>query len=130
VDGVYEEPVAPGSASEVSVALGTWHALGDLDGDGVADAAAVLIESGGGSGSFFDLAVVVARPLGPVHAAGAFLGDRVGIESVSIEAATVVVRMKAHRPGDPLCCPSAETALRFRLDGSTLLRVGASTGPL
>jgi hypothetical protein len=54
VDGEYREPAAPGSAEETVVILTDSIATGDLNGDGVPDAAAVLATNTGGSGVFID----------------------------------------------------------------------------
>ena len=50
-DGEFRAPVAPGSASELVNRLSQWR-IGDLDGGGLGDAAAITIEDPGGSGRF------------------------------------------------------------------------------
>ena len=77
-DGEFREPVAPGSASEVVIRLAQW-ALGDLDADGGADAAAITIEYPGGSGNFRYLHAILKEE-GELHDADiAFLGDRIRV---------------------------------------------------
>ena len=45
-DGEFRAPVAPGSASELEIRL-SQSAVGDLDGNGIPDAAAITIEKPG-----------------------------------------------------------------------------------
>ncbi|HEV8199093.1 MAG TPA: hypothetical protein VGS03_03640, partial [Candidatus Polarisedimenticolia bacterium] len=71
--------------------LGPPRARGDLDGDGREDAAVILLGSGGGSGVFVDLAVVLDRNGVPVHAASAPLGDRVQVHEIRIEGTDILV---------------------------------------
>jgi hypothetical protein len=54
-NGVYEEEIVPGSASKLTIRLRDQYATGDLNGDGVADAAVVLAGNSGGSGVFVTL---------------------------------------------------------------------------
>ncbi|HZN04272.1 MAG TPA: hypothetical protein VFD06_11885 [Candidatus Polarisedimenticolia bacterium] len=94
--------------------LGKDRARGDLDGDGREDAAVVLMGSGGGSGVFVDLALVLDRNGVPLHAASVALGDRVQVHGVSIEGNEVIVDVTQHGPGDPVCCPTQRVTRRFR----------------
>ena len=124
-DGVYREPALEGSASEVVITLlPELSAFGDLDGDGVADAAAVLAGSGGGSGTFISLAALLNEEGRPRHIATAYLGDRVRVTSVAIDSGEVLVSLVSHAPTDPLCCPTLETTRRFRLRQGSLEEVG------
>ncbi len=121
VDGRYEAPAAEGSASDLAVELSEFVSEGDLDGDGVDEAAVVLVSSGGGSGSFYQLAVVAASSDGLVNVATAPLGDRVKIISFTVEDGAVAVNMLTQGPDDPMCCPSNEVLRIYRLDGDELL---------
>ncbi|UCC76247.1 MAG: hypothetical protein JSW37_12135, partial [Anaerolineales bacterium] len=79
-DGQYEEEIVPGAASKlVIVVYPDMYAFGDLNGDGVDDAAVVLATSAGGSGTFISLEAVVNEQGTPKHVASAQLGDRARI---------------------------------------------------
>jgi hypothetical protein len=97
-----------------SLELGNPRARGDLDGDGREDAAIILLGSGGGSGVFVDLAIVLDRNGVPVHAASAALGDRVQVHEIRIEGSDVLVDVTQQGPGDPACCPTQNVTRRFR----------------
>ncbi len=95
-------------------------AFGDLDGDGIADAAVVLFTSGGGSGTFKYLVAVLDRDGEPVQAARAYLGDRVPVRSLAITGGRIVAETVTHRAGDGLCCPTLEITRDFALRGGEM----------
>ena len=93
-------------------------AFGDLDDDGIADAAVVVFTSGGGSGTSKYLIAVLDRDGAPVQAARVYLGDRVQVESVTIASGEIVMEMLAHRRSDGLCCPTLNVTRGFALRGN------------
>ena len=101
-NGMYED-----TENRIVAGIGTTPtvAYGTIDGQ---DAAAVIIgESGGGSGSFENLALVMDVDGTPTNVAITPLGDRVGIQGLTItEAGLVVVDMVTQGPTDPMCCPT------------------------
>ena len=101
--------------------LGPPRARGDLDGDGREDAAVILLGSGGGSGVFVDLAVVLDRNGVPVHAASAPLGDRVQVHEIRIEGTDILVDVTQQGPGDPACCPTQNTTRKFHFADGKLV---------
>jgi LysM repeat protein len=123
VDGKYEgEPFVAGGASRPTVTLvDTLNAFGDLDGDGLSDAAVLLAENSGGSGVFLYLAAVLDQDGQPANAATQLLGDRVDVKSLAIQEGEIALNILTSGPNDPLCCPSLEVSVRFRLEGSRLL---------
>ena len=126
-DGEFRAPVAPGSASELVIRLSQWT-VGDLDGDGIADAAAITIEDPGGSGNFRYLHALLNEE-GDLHDADAvFLGDRIRVEGVSIHEGVITVALLDRPPGAPFAeAPSILVIRRFRLAGETLAEL-ASVG--
>lgn len=120
-DGVYQEEIVPGAASKLTLKLLDQYATGDLNGDGVADAAVVLAANMGGSGTFVYLAAVLDDRGMPKHIASASLGDRVQIKSVSIDAGQIVLDMVTHGPNDPICCPTQQVTRKFKLQSDTLV---------
>ena len=111
-----------GATERVQAAVkGDLIALGDLDGDNVADAAVVVSIDSGGSGTFIYLLAMQDRERAPVQAGRAFLGDRVRVQGITIVRGRIFVTMLAHGPGDGLCCPSVEVGRAFMLQGSRLV---------
>jgi hypothetical protein len=123
-DGEYQEEIVPGAASKlIIVVYPDMHAFGDLNGDGVDDAAVVLATSGGGSGTFISLEAVVNDKGTAKHVASAPLGDRVQVKSVVIESGEITVDMVTHGPDDPMCCPTVEATQKYKLQGDTLVQI-------
>lgn len=127
VNGAYSE----GSGTVIySVQMLGAYAFGDLNGDGKADAAIILAETGGGSGVFESLIVVTNQGSSPHQVGAAELGDRVQIKSVDISSAVVHLDMLVQGPNDPLCCPSLPEKQNYWLVGSALwlMRVTTTVG--
>ena len=121
VDGMGALAYGEGATERVHVGLvDDRAAFGDLDDDGIADAAVVAYINSGGSGTFIYLIAVLDRDGAPVQAAHAFLGDRVRPENLAIESGEIQVEALAHGPDDPLCCPSVIDSQVFVLRGDRL----------
>lgn len=121
-DGSYEVRDERGGMLLGTYWLGDRVAFGDLNGDGITDAAVVLVSSGGGSGSFYELIAVLNNNGTPAQAASALLGDRVNVRSIAIIGERIVVDRSRHAPDDPLCCPSLRVTETYRLAGSKLVK--------
>lgn len=120
-NGEWKEPAAPGSATQIKVQLTDKIAYGQLNDQPTA--AAVLVTDPGGSGTFYDLALVINRGGKAVNLATTNLGDRVKINSVSIENNQILVDMITHATNDPLCCPTQDVVKRFTLEGDKLVQL-------
>jgi len=125
-NGTFEAEAAPGSASKITVRLADTAAFGDLDGNLSPDAAVVLVTSGGGSGTFVELAAVrnergAARP-----AATALLGDRILVREVRIEDRRILVRLRARGATDPFSLRTREISRHYALDGNSLVLLDES----
>ncbi len=114
VGGKYEESAAPGSASKVTVNLVAQPlAFGDLNGDGVDDAAVILATNSGGSGTFIVLNVVLNDKGAAKFASSVALGDRVQPKTINISGGVITVDEIRHGPSDPLCCPQERITRRW-----------------
>jgi len=123
--GQYRESAAPGSATETVVKLGKEIAYGTIDGR---DAAAVILfTNSGGSGTFFDLALLVRQNTEWTNTDVAFLGDRVTIHSLTFENEAIVVDMTSHGPDDPMCCPTLRQEQRYTVEDNRLVKQDAGT---
>jgi hypothetical protein len=100
VNGAYRGELSAGAVRfftsarlEESIGYGQWH--------GIPAAAVVLASNGGGSGTFYELLLILALSGEAVPAGRASLGDRVIINSVSMTPdGTIVVDMMDHGPGE------------------------------
>jgi heat shock protein HslJ len=125
-DGSYRERTVPGTVSEIVVNLTRYVAYGQLDNREAA--AVVLITQTGGTGIFYDLAIMVNRGGKATNVAVVSLGDRIRIESLAIAENEIVVNMVTQGPGDPMCCPTRNVVAHYSLVGSALIR--KTTAPL
>ena len=82
-DGTYQK--GTGSDSYSAMLLDNAVAFGDLDNDGIVDAAVAVVENGGGSGEFEILVAILDQADTPVQAGVVELGDRVQINSSSFK---------------------------------------------
>jgi hypothetical protein len=105
----------------LKVRLAGPYAIGDLNSDGRPDAAVITATETGGSGTFIALAAVVDDQGTPRQVAGVPLGDRVKVGSVSIADGTIEISLTRQGPNDPLCCPTEQATLRYRLDSTRLV---------
>ena len=124
-DGEYREPAAPGSASETVVKLSDKRAFGLIDRRDTG--AVVLVTSAGGTGTFYDLALLIKEPGGWVNRDVAFLGDRVKVHSLEVKDNHFVITMTTHGPGDAMCCPTLEVEKFFAVEGNRLVPVAGDT---
>lgn len=117
-DGTWTDSATGGS----TFVLDPHHAIGDLDSDGVPDAAGIVVERSQGSGTFFYLFALLSRDGKPVQAGPPdWLGDRSRIDRVSIDRKGIIaVRYVTHKDGDPECCPTLRIEDRFRVENGVL----------
>jgi hypothetical protein len=129
-DGVFEEAVA-GSAGKNVVKLGPAPAFGDLDGDGVEDAAVTLLAMPGGTGTFTYITAVLNADGAASPTAPALVGDRVTLQSMRIVDGRIDVSWLDRPPGQPMStAPSMRVNKTFAVQGGELVAVAnAGTGP-
>lgn len=122
VNGISETEAAPGSASRVVTRYFGNEATGDLNGDGLADAAFLLTQTRGGSGTFFYVVAALATPSGLTGTNAVLLGDRVAPQATHVTDRTVVVSYADRAPGTPMTTPpSVGTSKTLHLVGTTLV---------
>ncbi len=112
VDGRYE---AGSGADYLLVTMADPIAFGDMNGDGLADAALILGENMGGSGVFESLVVVLNQGGVPTQWADTQIGDRVKVNTIAIQDQQVRMDMLVPGPNDPMCCPSLAETQTYRL---------------
>lgn len=112
VDGRSEQPAGPGSAETITTQIFGEPALGDVNGDGMNDAAVVLVQSGAGSGTFYYAAVALATSTRSGSSAGGIvgtnailLGDRIAPDTTQIENGIITVNYADRKPTDSMSTP-------------------------
>jgi hypothetical protein len=119
-DGVAEKPAAPGSAAQNTVRIVGEPVIGDATGDGRADAALLLENDPGGSGTFY-YAVLAVDDDGSYRATNAVsLGDRIAPRGVEFTDGRFVYRYLERKPGEPLAvAPSVEKRTEITVDAAS-----------
>lgn len=117
--GEYREPAVPGSASEIIIKLTDKRAFGLIN--GAETGAVVLVTDSGGSGTFYDLALLTKGAEGWVNTDTILLGDRVKVQSVEIKNDHIIISMITHGPIDPMCCPTREAVKTFAVKKSKIV---------
>jgi hypothetical protein len=126
VDGKFE---STSGDEPLSVSMLDQAAFGDLNSDGIQDAAILLVENYGGSGDFLTLVPVFNNGTALSPSSGYLLGDRVKVNAISIQDGQISMDMLVHAPNDGLCCPSQVMTQSFRFYwGPGLVMVNATSG--
>jgi hypothetical protein len=101
------------------------HAIGDLNGDGNADAVAIVVESAGGTGSFYYMFAMLNRDGRPEQAGEPeWLGDRTVVQRLSIDRKGIItVRYVTHGDNDPACCPTMKIEDKYRVENGKLVGI-------
>ncbi len=100
--------------------------FGDLNKDGINDTAVILDSHGGGTGHFYELAIVVNENGKPLHIASEKLGDRIIVNSIKVKDENIIIDMVTHRPDEGLCCPTLRKIFEYELRGDKLVKTGES----
>jgi len=120
---------APGSASKVHVQIFGEPVTGDLDGDGIPDAAVLLVETTGGSGTFYFVAAALNRGGTFVGSEAVFIGDRIAPQQLRIRHGVVILDYADRRPGEAMALPpSQEQSLYLVNRGGQLAPVRLAEG--
>ena len=117
--GEYRAPAAPGSASEVIAKLSPKRAFGSMNGREFG--AVVITTSMGGTGTFYELALLTKQASGWVNTDTVLLGDRIDLHSLTIDNSQIVVSMTTQGPKDPMCCPTLSVQRRFAVRDNRLV---------
>ena len=91
---------------------------GDINQDGLGDAVVFLATQSGGTGTFIEMAVVLNLDGSPVNISTRYLGDRVIVESGTVEGGSITLTLRVQGPNDPLCCPSQIEVRNFFIDAN------------
>lgn len=103
VDGKAEKEYVPGSTTKNTLYLFGEPTYGDLDGDGDTDAAVLLVNNPGGSGTFFYAALIVNDGMQTYHATSAMLlGDRIAPQTVEIHDGRAVYNFAVRKGNEPM----------------------------
>ena len=128
VGGEFLHRYAESAATVRRVSLSGFVARGELDGNPGEDAAVILIDEPGGSGTFYYLAALVRREEGWESVTAVLLGDRIRIESLSIDSedTEVSVTLLTRAEGVAMAAePTVSQTRHYRAVAGSLVQVDA-----
>lgn len=114
INSKHTEPVVPGSASMLTIRVTPHSTVFDAHGQLIG--LAILTTSSGGSGTFYEMALLVKRDGKWINTDTVILGDRIKIKDLSVENGNVTVDALVHAKGEPMCCPSISQRFRYRIE--------------
>ncbi len=119
-DGVAEKQSAAGSATRDTARVVGEPVIADATGNGARDAALLIANDPGGSGTFY-YAVLAVDHDGAYHATNAIpLGDRIVPRGVDFADGHFVYRFLERKPDEPMAAPpTAERTVVITLDPAT-----------
>jgi hypothetical protein len=125
INGRSEKEAAPGSVSKITTAVLGNPAVGDLNDDGRPDAALILFQTTGGTGTFIYATAAINRNDGYHGTNAVLLGDRIAMDHVSIRNGVIVVEYRDRISDEPMAAkPSVPRSAYFILQNGELLDVG------
>lgn len=124
LNGISQRPVASGSQAMETVRVFGAPAYGDLDNDGVQDAAVFLQREAGGSGVFYYLAAALNVQGKYLGLDAVFLGDRIAPQTVEVRNGVVTANYADRKPNEPMSAqPSVGTSVFARVENGKLAKI-------
>lgn len=121
-DGKTEMPVAPGSATMVTISMFGEPVTGDLNGDGVPDSAVLLVVETGGSGVFYYQAAALQSDDMYTGTNGILLGDRIAPQTTQVTDQTIIANYAERAPGEPMTAkPSVGVSKYMQVNADGIL---------
>ena len=122
VNGSAEVSAAPGSASTVKTMIFGRPMIGDLNKDGVQDAALLLVQDPGGSGTFYYIAAALNEGNVAKGTNAILLGDRIAPQTLELRNGQVIVNYAIRKPGEPMSTqPSQGVSKYFNVENGVLV---------
>lgn len=126
-DGKFSRGSDSSSVDYASLSLLDFYAFGDLNDDGVNDAAVIIAENYGGTGVFVSVNAVLNDGGLPRHAASSMIDDRPQIKALDIRDGEIFLEAVVHGVNDPACCPEQAVTRSFALSDTSLTLVHATS---
>lgn len=131
VDGEAETPAAPGSATMVTTTIFGEPTKGELTGDTNTDAAVMLVQDQGGSGTFYYEAAALKEANGYMGTNAILLGDRIAPQTTQVANETITVNFAKVPEGEPMTSKASEAVSKyFQVKDKVLVEVDQPQGQM
>lgn len=104
-DGVFTRQIVPDSATVETFRVFGEPTYADLDGDGDEDAVLLLTRDGGGSGTFYYVAIAVRNDDMYTGTNAMLLGDRIAPQNINIENGVAIVNYVVRNQNEDFTTP-------------------------
>lgn len=125
-DGKYVRGTDTTSPDYADLRLLDFFAFGDLNRDGVNDAAVLIAENYGGR-ALVSVAAVRNEAGQPRHMASYLVDDRPQVNTLEIRGGRIFLDALVHHLDDAMCCPTFPVTQTFQLFGNSLTLVRAAS---
>ncbi|MBI5839681.1 MAG: hypothetical protein HZB19_06230 [Chloroflexi bacterium] len=112
-DGNFQQGTDPVAPDYMVVTATDFIVLGDVNGDGLDEAAAIFVESFGGTGNFAVLAFFRNENGAPAFITSTLIDDRPMINGLGFEGHEIFVDAIVHGFEDAGCCPTLPSTRRY-----------------
>jgi hypothetical protein len=126
-NGAYQQGTDATTLDYAHVQLTDFISIGDLTGDGIDEAAAIIFENYGGTGDFGSLVIYTNDNGKPVFLTSTSIDDRPKINSLKIENGELTLDAIVHGLQDAGCCPQLPTTRRYALVNNQLRLTNSTT---
>lgn len=124
VDGRDVTEIVPGAVSKTITRVFGQPVFGNLDGRGEADAALILVQTGGGSGTFYYAAAALNFGGTWQGTNGVLLGDRIAPGRISITKGQIIVDYRDRRLEEPMIAiPTVGVTKRLVVEDGNLKEI-------
>jgi len=123
-DGIYYRtpPTSQESLETYTTRLLDIVLYGDINLDGFEDAVVFFYTQNGGTGHFVEMAAVLNFDGNPVNISTMYLGDRVIVESGTIQGSGwITLNLRVQGPNDAACCPNQIAIRTFHFENYQLI---------
>ena len=122
-NGRYSKEIVPNSATKTSVMVLGEPVYGDLDQDGIEDAAVLLVYQSGGSGTFYYVAAALKKA-GTFQGSNAvLLGDRIADPGIVISNGQLSAHYKIRLANEPMSAVPSITTSKILVINNRRLKV-------
>ena len=127
-NGYSEEQTVAGSASKTVTQYFGNEVMADFNSDGVKDAAFLLTQSSGGSGTFYYAVAALSSKDGCKGTNAILLGDRIAPQTTEFNNGEIIVNYADRKLNEPMTAtPTVGVSKYFKISDSSLVEVVKSS---